>query len=374
MYTVTAPENAPIAHEVLAAFPFPATLTEVARYGQGHINDTYCVQCQSGEGDCVRFILQGISSAAFPHPEKLMENFVGITTFLREKILSSGGDPLRETLSLVKTRDGKNFYTDSRGQVWRLMPFVEDTDCFQSATPELFEASARTFGRFQYLLQDYPAQTLHETIVKFHDTEDRFEKFRDALEADRLGRARQVQPEIRFVLERKEDCSVALQALREGKLPLRVTHNDAKLNNVLIDRDTHEGVCVIDLDTTMPGLSINDFGDSIRFGANHCQEDEKDLGKVNFDIGLYEVYTRGFLEGARGSLTAEELRYLPWGARLMTLECGIRFLTDYLEGDRYFHIRYPEQNLDRTRTQFKLVRDMEQQFDAMSAIVSKYAK
>lgn len=214
------------------------------------------------------------------------------------------------------------------------------------------------FGRFQHMLQDYPAETLHETIVKFHDTEDRFRKFLNALKADKMGRADGVREEVRFVLDRKADCSVALQALRDGKLPLRVTHNDTKLNNVLIDRATGEGICVIDLDTTMPGLSINDFGDSIRFGANHSAEDEKDLSKVNFDIELYEVYTRGFLEGAQGSLTEAELEYLPWGARLMTLECGIRFLTDYLEGDHYFHIRYPEQNLDRCRTQFKLVRDM----------------
>lgn len=374
MHSIAIPEDAPILNEVLSAFTFPETLLGAVRYGQGHINDTFCVICQPREGDCVRLILQGLSSAAFPHPEELMENFAGITAFLREKILSSGGDPARETLSLVKTRDGKDFYRDSTGKVWRLMPFVENTDCFQSATPELFEASARTFGRFQYMLQDYPAQTLHETIARFHDTENRYEKFIAALEADKLGRAGDVQPEIRFVLDRKADCSVALQALREGRLPLRVTHNDTKLNNILIDRDTHEGICVIDLDTTMPGLSINDFGDSIRFGANHCREDEKDLGKVSFDIGLYEVYTRGFLEGAQGSLTEEELKYLPWGARLMTLECGIRFLTDYLEGDHYFHIQYPEQNLDRCRTQFKLVKDMERQFDAMSAVVEKYAK
>ena len=179
--------------------------------------------------------------------------------------------------------------------------------------------------------------------------------------------------EIDFVLAREKDCSVALQALREGKLPLRVTHNDTKLNNILIDRATGEGICVIDLDTTMPGLSINDFGESIRFGANHSAEDEKDLSKVNFDIELYEVYTRGFLEGAQGSLTRAELEYLPWGARLMTLECGIRFLTDYLEEDHYFRIHYPDQNLDRCRTQFKLVRDMEEQFDQMAAIVRKYA-
>ncbi len=374
MHNIYTPDNDPIVTEVLKAYEFPATLLGAVRYGQGHINSTFCVVCQPQEGDAIRYILQGLSSAAFPYPEQLMENFIGITSFLRDKIVARGGDPLRETLSLVKTKDGKDYYIDSTGKVWRLTPFIENTDCFQSATPELFEASARAFGRFQNMLNDYPAETLHETIVNFHNTEDRFAKFLAALGADKLGRAKDIQAEIQFVLDRKADCSVALQALRDGKLPLRVTHNDTKLNNILIDRDTHEGICVIDLDTTMPGLSINDFGDSIRFGANHSREDEKDLSKVNFDIELYEVYTRGFIEGAQGSLTPAELEYLPWGARLMTLECGIRFLTDYLDGDNYFRIHYPEQNLDRCRTQFKLVRDMEEQWDAMAAVVAKYAK
>ena len=368
------PEKDTIVQEVLAAYDFPATLMGAVRYGQGHINDTFCVICQPQEGDAIRYILQGLSSAAFPHPEELMENFIGITSYLRDQIIAQGGDPLRETLSLVMTRDGKPFYTDSNGKVWRLTPFIENTDCFQSATPELFEASARAFGRFLYMLQGYPAETLHESIVNFHNTEDRYAKFIAALEADKMGRAKDVQAEIDFVTSRKADCSVALQALRDGVLPLRVTHNDTKLNNILIDRDTHEGICVIDLDTTMPGLSINDFGDSIRFGANHSKEDEKDLFKVNFDIDLYEAYTRGFIQGAKGGLTENELKYLPWGARLMTLECGIRFLTDYLDGDHYFRIHYPEQNLDRCRTQFKLVRDMEEQFDAMAAVIEKYAK
>ena len=367
------PDQDSIVQEVLAAYEFPATLLGAVRYGQGHINDTFCVICQPQEGDAIRFILQGISSAAFPHPEELMANFIGITSFLREKIIAAGGDPDRETLTLKKTRDGKDFYTDSNGKVWRVTPFIEETDCFQSATPELFEASARTFGRFQYLLKDYPADTLYETIVNFHNTEDRFAKFLAALEADKLGRAKDVQEEINFVLARKEDCSVCLQALRDGILPLRVTHNDTKLNNILVDRATGEGICVIDLDTTMPGLSVNDFGDSIRFGANHSAEDEKDLSKVNFDIELFEAYARGFIQGTQGGLTAAELEYMPWGARLMTLECGIRFLTDYLDGDNYFRIHYPEQNLDRFHTHAKLVSDMEAQFEEMAAVIKKYA-
>lgn len=374
MNTISAPEGDSVISQILAAYVLPGTVADVARHGKGHINDTFCVVCKTPEGGTARFILQRLSQAAFPHPEEVMENFVGITSYLRREILAEGGDPLRETLSLVKTGDGADFVTDAEGRAWRLMPFIENADCYQSATPELFAASGRAFGRFQYMLRDYPARTLHETIPHFHDTESRFEQFLAALEADKMNRAEGVSPEIQFILRRKADCGVALRALREGKLPLRVTHNDTKLNNILIDRDTHEGICIIDLDTTMPGLSINDFGDSVRFGANHCLEDEQDLTKVNFDISMYEVFTRGFLEGARGSLTSAELEYLPWGARLMTLECGIRFLTDYLDGDHYFHVSHPRQNLDRARTQLKLVKDMEEQFDAMGAVVAKYAK
>ena len=271
------PENDTILHEVLGAFAFPATLVGAVRYGQGHINDTFCLVCQPQEGKAIRFILQGLSTAAFPRQDELMENFIGITSHLRKKIIAHGGDPLRETLSLVKTKDGKDYYTDATGKAWRLMPYVEGTVCLQKATPELFEASARAFGRFQMLLADYPAETLHEPIVNFHNTEDRFAKFLAALEADKLGRAKDVAAEVQFVMDRKADCSVAVNALREGKLPLRVTHNDTKLNNVLIDDATRKGICVIDLDTVMPGLAINDFGDSIRFGSSTAAEDEKDL-------------------------------------------------------------------------------------------------
>jgi Ser/Thr protein kinase RdoA (MazF antagonist) len=278
-------------------------------------------------------------------------------------------------MEVIRPKNGEDYYTDSEGGAWRVYPFVTDIVCYQTAdTPEKFAASGRAFGRFQKMLDGYDASTLFETIPNFHNTEDRLAKLKAAIEADSMGRVKDCKAEIDFVMQREADCSVALQALRDGILPLRVTHNDTKLNNVLIDEATGEGICIIDLDTTMPGLSIYDFGDSIRFGANHSAEDEKDLSKVNFDIELYRIYTRGFLEGAAGGLTDAELEYLPWGAKLMTLECGIRFLTDYLDGDNYFHIRYADQNLDRTRTQFKLVSDMEQQWDEMHKIVREIAQ
>ena len=359
--------------EVLAAFDFGAPVVGALRYGQGHINDTFVVHTQPEDTSCRRFILQRMSAAAFKRPDQLMENIMGVTEYLGREIESRGGDREREALRVIRPRNGEPYYTDSANGAWRVYPFVEDTICYQTAeTPALFAASGRAFGRFQRLLQGYPAQTLHETIPHFHDTEDRLAKLKAALAADRLGRAAECRPELDFVLSRETDCSVALQALRDGVLPLRVTHNDTKLNNVLMDRDSGEGLCIIDLDTVMPGLSINDFGDSIRFGANHSAEDEKDLSKVNLDVSLFEAYTQAFLEGAGGTLTAAEIDYLPWGAKLMTFERGIRFLTDYLEGDVYFHTTRDGQNLDRCRTQFKLVSDMESHWDELAEIVKKY--
>ena len=359
-------------HEALAAFDFGNPVVGAARFGCGHINDTFCVHTQPKDDCCRCFILQRMSAAAFKHPEQLMANIIGITDYLGKKIEEAGGDRSREAMEVLRTADGKPFFTDSEGGAWRVYPYVTGTYCYQSAeTPELFEASARAFGKFQRMLCDYPAETLFEAIPHFHDTEDRLQKLKDAIDADIMGRVAVCGEEIAFALAREKDCSVALQAQRDGILPLRVTHNDTKLNNVLMDKETGEGLCVIDLDTTMPGLAINDFGDSIRFGANHNVEDEKDLTKVNFDIDLYEAYARGFLEGAAGALTDAELDYLPWGAKLMTLECGIRFLTDYLSGDTYFRIHHTHMNLDRCRTQFKLVRDMEEQWDEMHAVIRR---
>ena len=359
--------------EVLGAFDFGAPVVGAVRYGQGHINDTFCVHTQPEDACCRRFILQRMSAAAFKRPDQLMENIIGVTEYLGREVEKTGGSREREAMRVIRPRSGEPYYTDSDGGAWRVYPFVEDTVCYQSAeTPELFAASGRAFGRFQRLLQGYPAQTLHETIPHFHDTEDRLAKLKAAVAADKLGRAAECRAEIDFMMAREKDCSAALQALRDGILPLRVTHNDTKLNNVLMDKTTGEGICIIDLDTVMPGLSINDFGDSIRFGANHSAEDETDLSKVNLDVDLFEAYTQAFLEGAGGTLTEKEIEYLPWGAKLMTLECGMRFLTDYLEGDVYFHISRERQNLDRCRTQCKLVQDMEARWDELAAIAAKY--
>ncbi len=292
-------------NEVLWAFDFGAPVVGAIRYGAGHINDTFVVHTQPETCCCRRFILQRMSPAAFKRPDQLMENIIGVTEYLGREIASSGGDRSREAMEVLRPRNGESFFTDSAGGAWRLYPYVEDTVCYQSAqTAELFAASGRAFGRFQRLLQGYPAATLHETIPHFHDTEDRLAKLKAAVAADSLGRAKECRKEIDFMLAREADCSVALRALRDGILPLRVTHNDTKLNNVLMDAQTGQGLCIIDLDTVMPGLSINDFGDSIRFGANHSAEDETDLSKVNLDLELFSAYTAAFLEGAISTSTS----------------------------------------------------------------------
>ena len=360
----------PVTQELLrqaaAAFDFGLPTGEAERYGAGHINDTFAVWAADHSR---RWILQRINTDTFTDPAGLMENVTGVTSYLRREILARGGDPDREALNVVPTREGKPYYTDCEGGAWRAYLFVEGTVCLQKVENERdFYTAAETFGNFQNQLAGYPAATLHETIARFHDTPNRYANFEKALAADVMGRAREVGPEIAFIRAREADCHVLMDQLAAGVLPLRVTHNDTKLNNVLIDQATGKGICVIDLDTVMPGLSAYDFGDSIRFGANDCAEDEPDQSKVHFSLHLYEVFARGYLAAAGSAMTEAERRSLPWGAKLMTLECGIRFLTDYLEGDHYFKISRPDQNLDRARTQFTLVQGMEREFDAMTQL------
>ncbi len=360
-------------NEALEAFDFGGQLIGAVRFGKGHINDTFAVYTQEND-ECVRYILQRVNSFVFKNPIQVMSNIKGVTDYIKNIISQSGGDVKRETLSLVNAKDGNYFFTDSDGAIWRVYSFIEDAYCFQSIEkPEHFYNSAVAFGTFQKYLGNYPAETLYETIPMFHNTKNRYKNFEAAVSADKLNRAKDVLPEIEFFKARKEDCNKLVDLLESGKLPLRVTHNDTKLNNVMIDKKTEKGICVIDLDTVMPGLSVYDFGDSIRFGANHSAEDEKDLSKVNFDIELFDIYAKGYLEAAGDTLTDLEKECLSWGAKLMTLECGMRFLTDYLEGDVYFKIHREGQNLDRARTQIKLVSDMENCWQEMYDVIKKYS-
>ena len=324
-------------------------------YGNGHINDTFLTVSESSK----RYILQRINNIVFPKPNEVMENIVSVTEHIRKRATS---DVERSTLTVVKTDDGKDFYLDGNGSYWRLYDFVEGTISRERVESiGEFESCAEAFGNFQRCLSDFPAESLHEAIVNFHNTEVRYENLMKAIERNAAGRACEVEKEIEFVKARYEFACSFERAREQGKLPLRVTHNDTKLNNILFDAETLRPVCVIDLDTVMPGYSVNDFGDSIRFGANTAAEDETDLSRVSLDMTLYRAYEEGFIRGCGGALTDFELENLSSGAMMMTFECGMRFLTDYLDGDVYFKISptRPSHNLDRARCQFALLEDME---------------
>jgi hypothetical protein len=360
--------------EAVANFKYEGRLKRGEVYGNGHINDTFLLVFDIAGMGSMKVILQRMNTDIFLKPVELMENIMGVTAHLRRKIIENGGDPDRETLNVIPALDGKPYYRDSRGDYWRSYRYITDATCYdQVEKTEDFYQSAVAFGNFQCLLADYPADTLHETIEGFHDTRARFGAFQNAVKEDVMGRAASVQREIEFVLEREELANYFVSLQEKGELPVRVTHNDTKLNNIMIDNKTGKALCVIDLDTVMPGLAMNDFGDSIRFGASTAAEDERDLSKVSCDMNLFEIYTKGFIEGCAGRLTEREIALLPMGAKLMTFECGMRFLADYLQGDVYFKTQREAHNLDRCRTQFQLVADMEAKWDTMEAIVEKYS-
>lgn len=339
---------------ILNNFKIVGNIKEYKSYGEGHINDTYLVST-----DMNQYILQKINTDIFIDYESLTENILNVTSFLKNKIEKQNGDVERETLTLIQTSNGKYFYEDNNGNVWRMYRFIKDTYCINMLKDENdFYRSAVAFGNFQKMLNDFPIHKLNETIKDFHNTPNRFFQFKIALNSDEFNRAKDIREEIDFVLKRENHCNYLIDKLSKAEISLKVTHNDTKLNNILFDKKTNNAICIIDLDTVMPGLVAYDFGDAIRFGANHCKEDEKDLIKVNFDKHLYDVYLEGFLKGLNNTLTENEIKSLPYGAYLMTLECGIRFLTDYLNGDVYFKTDYPKQNLYRARTQFKLAYQM----------------
>jgi Ser/Thr protein kinase RdoA (MazF antagonist) len=331
-------------------------------YGSGHINSTYLAVTDAPHN----YILQKVNRRVFKDVPALMENILAVTLHLAKHASNT-----RHVLTLVLANDGLPYHRDSEGEYWRVYEFVNGGICLNLARNENdFYQSAVAFGQFQNSLADFPAQSLHETIAHFHDTPARYAAFHAAIEADTVGRRREVEPEIAFALQREKDAGALMQLLASGELPLRVTHNDTKLNNVILDAKLNTPLCVIDLDTVMPGLVANDFGDSIRFGASTAAEDEKDLTKVSLSLPLYRTYAEGFLSVCGARLTQRERETLPLGAKLMTLENGVRFLTDYLQGDPYYAISRPEHNLDRARTQFALVRDMEAKWDEMNALVA----
>ena len=333
-------------------------------YGSGHINDTYCVLFDQG-GTRVRYIFQRINHNIFKHPVALMENIQRVTAHLGRKIAGEP-DESRRVLTLIPSRDGMAYHRDAEGNYWRAYIFIEKARTFDAveSTGQAFEA-AKAFGQFQKLLADLPAPRLQDTIPDFHHTPKRFAALEKAIAADVANRARLAQPEIEFALRHQDICSVLLDA----RLPERVTHNDTKFNNVMLDDVTGKGVCVIDLDTVMPGLALYDFGDMVRTTTSPTKEDELDLTKVKMQFPMFEALARGYLSSAAGFLTPAEKKFLPFSGKLITFEIGIRFLTDFLAGDVYFKVHRDGHNLDRCRTQFKLVESIEQQTEQMNQLI-----
>ena len=355
--------------EAIPHFPECGALKSFVRITQGHINDTFRVECEKGP-----FLLQRVSPVAFKEPLKVMKNIEGVTRFLHDSIAKEGGDPKTGCLNLLPSDQGKSYWQDQDGDIWRVYLFVFGMSYDTPKNPEVFRKAAEAFGRFQHLLSAFPASDLEEVIPHFHDTPKRFRDLLAAIDNNFSKRKDTCLDLIELALERQDKISKVVDGLRDGTLPLRTTHNDTKLNNIMFDVTGEKPLCVLDLDTIMPGSALYDFGDSIRFGANTAAEDEKDLSKIHFSLEMFQAYAEGFIRGAEGSLTEDEIRLFPYGAWLMTFECGIRFLTDYLDGDHYFHVAYADHNLVRARDQFALLLDMEAKEKEASAIIETLLK
>lgn len=348
---------------ILSNFDLGSPVVRCELFGNGHINWTYDVETAGGK----RFVLQRINTYVFRDPVGLSRNIQLLTDFMRTKT-----DDPREVLHLTAAKNGAYYVISDDGEYWRVYDFVEDSVCFDNApTLELFRESGRAFGKFQNMLADFPVDQLIETIPAFHNTVSRYRDFEAALSADIKGRAAGCREEISRYLAEKPFASFLLDKVSSGEIPLRVTHNDTKINNVLFDKKTLKALCVVDLDTTMPGIAALDFGDAIRYAGNNGAEDEKDLSKVFLRMDLFRAFAEGFCGTARENLTREELILCPEATKLITLETGLRFLADYLEGDVYFHTDYSEHNLVRARTQLKLAADMDRHMDEMRKIIEE---
>ena len=341
--------------EVAELFCIEGEVTDIAPYGAGHINVTLLVTTTAK-----RYLLQKINTRVFPDPVSLMNNICGVTEHLKARGI--------ETLDVIPTKNGEKFINGV--DKYRMYKFIENTVTYQTASDKnAFRNSGKAFGEFQNYLAEFDASKLVETIKRFHDTPKRYADFKVALKEDKLGRAKTCQKEIDFILSHENTYGLIVEGLKDGSIPLRVTHNDTKLNNILMDDKTGEARAVIDLDTVMPGSMLYDFGDSIRFGASTAAEDEKDLDKVHFDIDLFKTYAEGYCLAVKDTITDKEAELLPYGSYLMTIECGMRFLADYLAGDTYFATKYLEHNLVRARTQLKLASEQESKFEEMKKIV-----
>jgi len=355
---------------IASLFAIPGDFLAAAPYGNGHINDTYAVSIRQG-GTPLRYIFQRINHHVFQQPEKLMDNVLRVTRHIRAG-MDGIPDASRRTLTVIPATDGRPFAKDDENCYWRVYVFVEEAHSRDTAeAPEHAFQAARAFGRFQKDVADLSTPRLHEVIPGFHHTPQRFEALENAINADSRGRVAACSREIDFAMARKTDAHLLTDLLAAGQLPERITHNDTKLNNVLRDNLTGEGVCVIDLDTVMPGLIHYDFGDMVRSATCTAAEDETDLRKVQVRFDLFEALLRGYLDAANDFLTPLEKELLPFSGKLITLEIGVRFLTDYLQGDIYFKTKRPEHNLDRCRNQFQRVCSIEEQLDEMTTLLKR---
>ncbi|MFH1614397.1 MAG: aminoglycoside phosphotransferase family protein [Planctomycetota bacterium] len=337
----------------------------------GHINDTFVVTCHHF-GQPLRYILQRINHEVFKNPPALMQNVIRVTDHIKAKMLKQNLQPASRQLVVIRTDSGSGFYKDHNGNYWRMYNFIENafTRDVMESDEQAFEA-ARMFGWFQKMLVDLPGPQLHETIVDFHNTPKRFKTFEQVLHDDPCSRAVHAKQEIDFAFEHARICDVLLDLVQRGRIPVRVTHNDTKINNVMLDRETGKGVCIIDLDTVMPGLSLYDFGDMVRTATSPAEEDERDLSKVTMQMNRFIKLVQGFIQETKDFLTDAEIKHLAFAGKLITFEQFIRFLADYLTGDVYYRIHHKNHNLDRARTQMKLVQSMIQQQDEMNRAVEK---
>ncbi len=353
-------------------FGITGVIAHTEEIHSGNINRTFLVAVQQADTQ-KEYVFQRINTFVFKKPEEVMDNILKVTEHIKAKLLTAHGCYDRRVLSFLVGHDGKPYYyTASNKHFWRVYEYINHAVAYnQVIKPELFYEAGRSFGEFQDWLSDFPAQSLAEIIPNFHNTPERYKTFHRSVEQNAVGRRTQVEDEIRFLLDREAECSVLEEKLQTGEIPYRVTHNDTKINNILFDCHTDKAICVIDLDTVMPGTALYDFGDAVRYGASTALEDERDLSKVSFNLELYEQFTKGFLESMGDSMTEAEIALLPQGAKIMTLELATRFLADYLDGDVYFKTNSDDHNLVRARTQIQLVRDIEAKWDQLQEITAR---
>jgi hypothetical protein len=356
--------------KIFDSFITEGTFLNADSFGSGHIHETFLVR--TAEPDKDNYILQKINNTIFRNIPELQENVERVTDHIRKKLSSiPGSDIKRECLQMMQAKVGKSWHTDDLGNFWRVFVFISNHRSYDIVdSPSKAFEGGKAIGRFQALLADLPGKPLHETIPSFHDIENRIDRFIDTLKKDPAGRVRETIRETEFMIKRADEMSIIQKLGREGKIPVRITHNDTKFNNILFD-ENDKSLCIIDLDTVMPGYFHSDFGDAIRTGANIAAEDEKDLSKIKMDIDLFGAYAEGYLSETRNILNAVEKEHLAFAPLLMTYEQAVRFLTDYIDGDTYYKIHHKHHNLQRTRAQIRLVESMEEQFEEMREIINK---